>query len=378
MSADNRLPPRPLSYPVRSASLEIVTRQRTRVCTLFAAGVLALGGTLLAAAPAFAAVSDPDNPAVSYADAAWNWIDPAGHKAPAGADPTDYQQNFECAEFVARALADEGLIPGLTENSPRTGPGSFEQYTAWNNKTYNLLNVGSDATWNGIPLGYYNAGLWDYLIDTGLGTDIGSNPAQAYPGDVMFWYSGGPADGAHRHHAALVVQSGNAGDLRYDAHYNARYHQAVDDGEVHTIVRINSVNLKAHTTTLARNTTNCPGNDQYFPDHDVNGVAIDRTYANGGNACVQVAYLPRTTSASCAFRFWVPSGHATARIVFGYWTTDGVKHYVGLDEAPRDGWYTIFTSANVTAINFQDNNGQAYPLEIGWGTDRYHGMRQEC
>jgi hypothetical protein len=129
---------------------------------------------------------------------------------------------------------------------------------------------------------------------------------------------------------------------------------------------------------LANNTANCPGTSQYFSDNDVNGVAITWTYANGSHACVKVTYTPRTTSSYCAFRFFVPSGHATANVIFGYWTTDGVKHYASLDEAPRDGWYTVFSSANVTSVGFQDNNGQAYPLQIGWGTDRYHGMRQEC
>jgi hypothetical protein len=136
--------------------------------------------------------------------------------------------------------------------------------------------------------------------------------------------------------------------------------------------------LRAQVTVLEHDTSGCPGATQYFNDTDLWGTPISWTYANGSHACVRVAYTPRTTTATCSFKFYVPSGHATAAPIFGYWTTDGVKHYAKLDESPVEGWQSVFSSANVTAINFQDNNGQSYPLEIGWGSGAAYGMRQVC
>jgi hypothetical protein len=342
-----------------------------------AAVAIGLVATAVVAVPAFAQTSDPANPEVQYADAAWNWVDPSGPGA-GTVSAGSGQADFGCAEFVSRALAAAGLIPGMNQYSPRTGPGGYDSYVASNGNTYNLLNVGSQATIFGVPLPYYNPGLYDYLVDTGIGRDIGFNTGAAMPGDIMFWYGSGPADGLHRHHAGLLVATGTPSETQYTAHNVARHNQPLADTEVKTIVRINAINLTAHTTTLARNTSNCPGANQYFSGADLNGVPIDWTYANGGSACVRVTYNPRITADVCDFYYFVPTGDATANIIFGYWTTDGQKHYASLDEGPRDGWYYLFSSANVTSVQFQDNNGQAYPLQLGWGTDYAHGLNQFC
>jgi hypothetical protein len=347
-----------------------------------AAGILALVGAVVGPArAAFAQVNEYENPSVVYAANAWDWKSYTGPNAGTVANGEN-QDDFQCAEFVSRALAAAGLIPGLNEYSPRTGAGSFAEYHAYGN-TYNLLNVGSVAvhiTWP-IDMGIgYNRGLYDYLIDSGLGKDIGYNTNAAMPGDVVFWYGdNNPADGTHRHHAGLLIATGNPSETFYDAHNYARYWQPItSDRETKSIVRINKSYLSQSISNLETNTSACPGYEQYFSGTDVNGVPIWWTYAGGSHACVRVRYTTRVTTSSCTFKFFVPTGHATAVIYFGYWTTDGVKHYASIDEGPREGWYNIFSSANVTRIEFQDNNGQAYPLQIGWGRDYWHRLVQQC
>ena len=135
--------------------------------------------------------------------------------------------------------------------------------------------------------------------------------------------------------------------------------------------------LAPSVTVLESNTANCAGTAQYFADTDTTGVPIDWTNSNGTHACVRVRYSPAPTAASCAYAFYVPSGDATGVIVFGYWTADGVKHYVSLDENPVSGWQTLFRSAQVNRIEFQDNNGQS-GTRIGWGRLADHGVRQSC
>jgi hypothetical protein len=354
-----------------------MSRLRWQVGAAVAVGFVA--SVVVAVPAAFAQTTDSANPAVQYAESAWNWVDPSGPGAGTVGEGS-WQSDFGCAEFVSRALAAAGLVPGMDQYSPRLGSGSFENYGASNGKTYNLLDVGSYATFLGVQTPFYNAGLYDYLIDTGLGRDIGSNTAAAMPGDVIFFYGNGPIDSGHRDHAALLTATGAIGDTEYTGHNKARLNWPLTNASesAFSIVRINAIRLTARVTTLEWNTSSCPGTAEYFPGNDLNGVPIDWTYANGGHPCVRVAYVPRTTADSCTFRFFVPTGDATANVIFGYWTTDGQKHYASLDEGPRDGWYNIFSSANVTSVQFQDNNGQAYPLQLGWGSDYSHGLAQDC
>src|SRR6266568_1567946 len=115
-------------------------------------------------------LTNPSNPAVAYADSHWNWdgYDPNSHGTVSAGSA---QPNFQCAEFVARALAAEGLIPGLSPDSPQT---DYSSYAARNGKTYDLLWVGYVTPPDGLK---------QYLLDNGLATDIGNNPASAVPGD---------------------------------------------------------------------------------------------------------------------------------------------------------------------------------------------------
>ncbi|HLG77768.1 MAG TPA: hypothetical protein VKX46_15245, partial [Ktedonobacteraceae bacterium] len=160
------------------------------------------------------------NATVAYADSTWNCTTyKCTSRVPAGSP----QPNEECAEFVARSLAASGKIPGLTTNSSQSAYGS---YHAKNGKTYDLLWVGVDASGyndEGIP------GLYQYLIDNKVGTNIGNSPTKASPGDVTFYFEG-------QGHTGVLVQAGS--NALIDAHNNARYHVYYTEGYSTIIVHI--------------------------------------------------------------------------------------------------------------------------------------------
>lgn len=160
------------------------------------------------------------NAAVSFADSHWNCATAACTSRVSAGSAQPY---YQCAEFVARALATEGLIPGLSASSSQSAYGS---YHARNGKTYDLLWVGwAYGGWDG-------QGLYQYLIQNGVGTDIGNHPSQASPGDVTIYFEGAG-------HTALLVETGSS--PKVDAHNNARYHVGYTEGYSLTIVHIGHV-----------------------------------------------------------------------------------------------------------------------------------------
>ena len=160
------------------------------------------------------------NAAVAYADSHWNCATAAcTSRVPAGAG----QPNFQCAEFVARSLAAEGKVPGLTSGSSQS---AYGHYRARNGKIYDLLWVGVNAS------GYNDGGtpgLYQYLTQNGVGSNIGNAPSRAVPGDVTFHFEG-------QGHTGLLVRAGS-GALA-DFHNNARYHVPYTEGYSTIIVHI--------------------------------------------------------------------------------------------------------------------------------------------
>ncbi|MDH6113846.1 hypothetical protein P3T36_005642 [Kitasatospora sp. MAP12-15] len=211
--------------------------------TGLAAGLL-VGGTAGLASPAFAddttpvttpvagpAASDPFSDAlraveVQYADSHWAWT--AWNDSTPVAFGAD-QDNFQCAEFVARALAAAGLVPGLGPDDPQD---AYFNYAAPNGKTYDLLLI-SD-----LPQ-YHN--LYDYLMDSGLGTDVGDHPELARPGDVVVTYAG---PGVTKSHTGLVATAATAtSEPLVDAHNRARLDYGYHFYAPSHLVQINPLGL---------------------------------------------------------------------------------------------------------------------------------------
>lgn len=130
-----------------------------------------------------------------------------------------FQPNFQCADFVSRALTQDGLLPGLNNggvngSSPASDTvNAYANYHAANGNIYHLWNVG--------VTGY--RGLHDYLLDSGLATNIHQNVQLAQPGDVVFLID---SNGSYYH--TMIIVAVNNGSIYVDAHNRARYHSLMD------------------------------------------------------------------------------------------------------------------------------------------------------
>ncbi len=199
------------------------------------AGALLLSTNIEGKAHAASAVAA--NSAVTYADSHWNCATAAcTSRVAAGSG----QPSFQCAEFVARSLAAEGKVPGLSSNSSQSAYGS---YHAKNGKVYDLLWVGVDVNGyddEGIP------GLYQYLTQNGVGTNVGNSPSKAVPGDVTFHFEG-------QGHTGLLVQTGS--NPLADFHNNARYHVYYTEGYSTIIVHIGGSSSPTCPATIQNGNT---------------------------------------------------------------------------------------------------------------------------
>jgi putative amidase-like protein len=137
--------------------------------------------------------------AVNYATTHYLWAIYDNSLAPVHAN--EYQPQFQCAEFVARSLASAGPI------GPLTPTGSDTAYTnvTYTTSSYNLTNV---------------SGLFHFLIDTSIATDVGTNLSSATLGSVIIF--GNSQDGDFLH-TAIITDATNTANPLFTAH-NAAYY----------------------------------------------------------------------------------------------------------------------------------------------------------
>jgi hypothetical protein len=115
------------------------------------------------------------------------------------------------------------------------------------------------------------------------------------------------------------------------------------------------------------------------------GNPISWTYANGSTPCVKVAFTAHQTTTVCNFWLYVPSGDATATFTLGWTDTNNINHTTeAVNENSVSGWslITMFSpsqrgAASVKSLFFQDNNGQSFPQQLGWGRGNF-GIAQDC
>lgn len=178
------------------------------------------------------AVSDE----INYANSHWNWdwtdLNSTANHIVVG----EYvgQPNFQCAEFVARALTAAGWMPGLDANNS-----SSNQYNGYDG--YQLRLVGD---------------LYSYIVDNGYGAVVPLS--QASPGDVAFY-----SDGSGMYHVTLVV-SGNGSNALIDGHNVAEYYETVlpVSGSSVTIVHMNSIS-SVKSGNCQYNEVSCDGRDPW-------------------------------------------------------------------------------------------------------------------
>ncbi|HET8845745.1 MAG TPA: amidase domain-containing protein [Ktedonobacteraceae bacterium] len=209
-----------------SASPETFPR-RLRLVGMLLALLLACGIIFSFGSRAYAAAPIPCcgggfNPsaAVTYAGnhAYWTYYDHSAHKACYDGGYTNcystkdakggqFQPDFQCAEFVARALAAAGYMPGL--NPWTSTQGAFGNYQPGDGNTYDLNLVTS------IPNHHT---LEHYLTTYGLAKSVGTSLGQASPGDVVVFEN---SSGQQEHMAMIISVGSDRAHTWVDTHNTA-------------------------------------------------------------------------------------------------------------------------------------------------------------
>ncbi len=176
---------------------------------------------------------------VCWADANWNfgnyWDT---YTVPEGG----WQPYFGCTPFIARALTKSGLMPGLQEGGVHGGGSPSPDWAAlaygnypirFGNNTsatqYNLNWTGTrGSTGTGGQL-YPEDGLYEYLVDSGIGQPIGENVWEAKPGDIVFLDRSHQPGPGYRHHLMIITSIFYDGWTGHGA-YPTRGYEALLDG----------------------------------------------------------------------------------------------------------------------------------------------------
>lgn len=296
------------------------------------------------------------------------------------AAPGEFQPDYQCSEFVARALAQAGLVPGLTSGGSGSaqGPGggagqfgdpSYNRYpftdatqASGGDTRYNLLGVGLPGT----------PGLYDYLLDSGIGENIHQNLAAAAPGDVVFFYTGSLAD-ANREHVMLITSlvrypsatEGLGGwDALLDGHNRAAYHSLLSTlaaGDYPFEV----IHLRAtHGTASALGTSGAgwsAGTDGY-------GQPFAATGTTSASTPSATARANLATGGACELVAYVPNSDATAVATFTVRLAGGATLSRSVDESSVDGWVLLYkwsgsgtgpAPASVAVGNATGSDGQS-------------------
>jgi hypothetical protein len=302
----------------------------------------------------------------------------------------DFQPDYQCSEFVARALAQDGLLPGLdsggldgtparvASSTAEFGTYSYNSYpftraadaaSGSGDTIYNLLGVGTPGT----------PGLYDYLLNSGVGVSIHQDLAHAMPGDVVFFYT--PSlDPSNREHVMLVTslvryQSTSIGlggyDALLDGHNRAAYHSLLST-LVSTNYPFEIIHLAAQASIVRTFTTTgsswATGSDNYgeplaytaTTSAAVPGATAEAGFDSGTHACLLTVYIPDIDATALASFQITLAG------------SKGGQQTVQVDESQVDGWVLLLgwdppgTGSPPTQVVVGNNTGSDVDL-LGLG-----------
>ena len=317
-------------------------------------------------------VSSADCNSICWADSNWNVNDysaDASGQACAGFDDNSgdyvsctsqvlstlgaFQPNYQCSEFVSRALAQSGLLPGLASGgysgvTPATstvdqfGSYSYNSYpftfagdAGDGDSVYNLLGVGTTGT----------PGLYDYLLDSGIGVSLHQDVAEAEPGDVVFFYTGS-LDAANREHVMLITgmvrypsasQGFGGWDALLDGHNRAVYHSLLSalTGQDYPF---EIVHLAARRGTSYRFATHGSG---WGPGSDANQEPLVAVTTTSSATPTASAQIDLGQSGACELAAYIPNVDATATVSFQVTRANGHSSTSMIDESAVDGWVLL-------------------------------------
>lgn len=311
--------------------------------------------------------------AICWADANWSandYADDANGQDCAGFDDNagqyvncgtrmqaalgDFQPKYQCSEFVSRALAQDGLVPGLASGGygsaqgPGNGTGQFGDVSYNSYPFTDVMSAnGGDSRYNLLGVGTPGApGLYDYLIDSGIGVSVGQNLSAAAPGDVVFFYTGSLAD-ANREHVMLITSmihyssasDGIGGwDALVDGHNRAAYHSLLS-----TLVAgdypFEMVHLRATRGRMTAPATSGAGWSSGTDGYGQPFAYVATTSAGTPSATARVRF---TGGGACELVAYVPNSDATAAATFQVKLADGETLTRQVDESSVDGWVLLY------------------------------------
>jgi len=288
----------------------------------------------------------------SYDDIAGNYVNCAsGPVATLG----EFQPLYQCSEFVTRALAQDGLVPGLASGGPggtsqatgetthEFGSYSYNEYPFTDangarngDTTYNLLGVGTPGT----------PGLYDYLVNSGIGVNIHQNLSLAQPGDVVFFYTS-QVTGDNREHVMLITsvlhyssaKEGLGGwDALVDGHNRAAYHGLLStlESSTYPFEIIHLAARRGGTHTFA---TSGSG---WGTSSDANSEPLVYTTTTSASPSAQAEVTFSSTSGACELVAYIPNVNATATATFQVTLSGGKEvQSITIDESAVDGWVLL-------------------------------------
>jgi hypothetical protein len=293
-----------------------------------------------------------------------------------GAGVNWYQPFFQCAQFVARALTQEGAIAGLlnggaggyTPASPYIGSYSYSYYPFTlppysANTNRDLTNVN---------------GLYHYLMDSGIVSgSLGHNVASAMPGDVVFFYDSTTLNDSTREHVMLITgaeQDGGSGgvggwDGIVDGHNAAAYHQLIQNQQFPGFevlhLRTNEVVVEGQPTLQGT---------RWNGFTDGYGQPASWVYTtNQSSPTAQARYYFSGNSYTRGLAVWVPRNNAN--VEFSTELANGT--WVGrfnVNENNFDGWALLFawgTLASPPTLIWVGNDNGTTTQQLGVGKEAH-------
>ncbi len=231
-----------------------------------------------------------------------------------------YQPYFQCSEFVSRALSQNQDIPGLTNGGvngslpPSSTVGSYSYgnfpFTYMGNSysgdsIYYLTDTGTRSGSSGI------AGLYEYLVDAGLGYSLGQSLSSARPGDIVFFYQGAVTP-ANREHVMIITSTqGSVSSTQVDGHNVDAYHASLGSYTTHLGYEV--IHLRNDVGSFGNATLS--GSWNYTVDNY--GQSIEWAYTGCSTCDTAGASYTFASGYQCAIAVYVPQYDATAKSTLG-------------------------------------------------------------
>lgn len=309
---------------------------------------------------------------VCWADANWNfgnyWDT---YTVPEGG----FQPNFGCTPYVSRALSAAGLTPGLLNGgvggseglSLDWGPMAYGEYpvrfsTNAHTTRYDLVWTGTRGSTGPKPA---IDGLYEYLVDTGIGVPIGENVWEASPGDVMFLdrtHKPGPDFREHAMIITALMHDGWTGHGAYpthgyeallDGHNAASYHdrQASWTETYFGFPSFEIIHIRGRRHDAYSSPTLSYVNDWHRAmDWSVVPMLHTPTTDTWNAATRWAIFRPTNTIPGCGIDLYVPAHDATAHPMFiEVRTADGRWHHSYIYETNVGAWVFLYSGGNITS-----------------------------